>query len=614
MENNAQKIELLAPARDAEVGIEAINHGADAVYIGAPKFGARAAAGNSINDIKRLADYAHRFGAKVLVALNTILNDRELEEAERLIHELYNAGTDALIIQDMGILELDLPPIRLHASTQCNNRTVEQIRMLEQIGFQRAVLARELSITEIAAIRAATTIELEAFVQGALCVSYSGQCYLSQALCGRSANRGTCAQMCRLPYDLLDADGNILLKEKHLLSLKDMDRSDYLAEMIRAGITTFKIEGRLKDMQYVKNTVACYRRKLDAVLEVLSGFQAASYGKTRFFFEPDPQKTFFRGATDYFLHGRTADMIHPDTPKSIGEPIGRVTRIGKNFLETDSKKTLTNGDGLCYIQPQEQQPDKRFGGFLVNSVEGGRIIPAQMPDITIGTMLYRNYDRLFDKQLQQKTAERKLPLRIVFSETSEGFKLEMTETESGHRAALDYPTEKQAARNTEQASQQIRTQLAKLGNTCYEAQSVEIRTTQTWFVPAAELNEMRRRTVELLDRTKTENKPTTNAKPLRTTGINLPKQQLDYTANVYNRMARQFYETNGATHIEPAYEQLPPEHTAVMTCKYCIKYQYGWCPRQHPAQSPKEPLFLQTGKQRLQLKFDCKNCEMQIIK
>ncbi len=613
MGNDAQNIELLAPARHADIGIEAINHGADAVYIGAPRFGARAAAGNSIHDIAHLANYAHRFGAKVLVALNTILDDRELEEAERLIHELYHAGADALIIQDMGILELDLPPIRLHASTQCNNRTVEQIRMLEQIGFRRAVLARELSITDIAAIRAATTIELEAFVQGALCVSYSGQCYLSQALCGRSANRGTCAQMCRLPYDLLDADGNILLKEKHLLSLKDMDRSDYLAEMMRAGITTFKIEGRLKDMQYVKNTVAYYRRKLDAVLEGQPRFRAASYGKTRFFFEPNPQKTFFRGATDYFLHGRTADMIQPDTPKSIGEPVGRITRIGRNFLETDSKKALANGDGLCYIQPQAQ-PDKRFGGFQINSVDGQRILPAHIPDIAIGTMLYRNYDRLFDKQLQQKTAERKLPLRIVFSETPAGFRLEMTETESGRRAVLDYPAEKQTARNTEQAMQHIRTQLAKLGNTCYEAQSVEIRTTQTWFVPAADLNEMRRRTVELFDQTKPENKQATAAGTLRTTGIQLPEQQLDYTANVYNRMARRFYETNGATHVEPAYEQQVPKRAAVMTCKYCIKYQYGWCPEQHPAQSPKEPLFLQTGKQRLQLKFDCKKCEMQIIK
>ncbi len=342
-----RKIELLSPAKNVEIGIQAINHGADAVYIGAPQFSARAAAGNSVTEIEQLANYAHKFGAKTFVALNTILNNSELPAAEKLIHQLYNAGADALIIQDMGILQLDLPPIDLHASTQTNNQTPEKVQFLQNVGFKRVVLARELSIPEISTIYATANVELEAFVHGSLCVSYSGLCYASQALCGRSANRGVCAQICRLPYDLLDADKKVLVQNKHLLSLKDMDRSNALLDMIEAGVSSLKIEGRLKDMAYVKNIVSYYRQKIDAVLEGKDEYERASYGKSYHTFEPNPHKTFRRGATHYFLYERQSEMIQPETPKSLGEFIGRVEGQDKNSIVLSTHKTSVNGDGLC---------------------------------------------------------------------------------------------------------------------------------------------------------------------------------------------------------------------------------------------------------------------------
>lgn len=340
-------IELLSPAKNLECGLAAINHGADAVYIGAAQFGARAAAGNSIEDIATLVQYAHQFRVKVLVALNTVLTDDQLPDAEKLIWEIYNTGADALIIQDMGILKLNLPPIALHASTQTDNRTVEKVRFLQDVGFSRVVMARELSLKQISEISSQTNVELEAFVHGALCVSYSGQCYMSQANCGRSANRGQCAQYCRLPYHLVDADDNVLVKNKHLLSLKDLDQSDSLEEMMEAGVTSFKIEGRLKDVDYVKNITSFYRKKLDVILENNPRFQRASAGKTTILFEPNPEKSFRRGNTDYFLRDRKANIVQQDTPKSLGEPIGKVTYIGRNFFEVQNGTLLNNGDGLC---------------------------------------------------------------------------------------------------------------------------------------------------------------------------------------------------------------------------------------------------------------------------
>src|ERR1035437_1229160 len=357
-------IELLSPAKNLECGLAAINHGADAVYIGASSFGARAAAGNTLEDIATLVQYAHKYRSKVHVALNTILTDEQLPEAEKLIWEVYNAGADALIVQDMGILQLNLPPIALHASTQTDNRTVEKVKFLQDVGFSRVVLARELSLKQIAEIASQTDVELEAFIHGALCVSYSGQCYMSQANCGRSANRGQCAQYCRLPYHLVDADDNVLVKNKHLLSLKDLDQSDSLEEMLEAGVTSFKIEGRLKDADYVKNITAYYRRKLDAILDGSTRYRRASAGRTTILFEPNPEKSFRRSNTDYFLHGRKPDIAQLETPKSLGEPIGKVTYIGRNFFEMQNGTLLNNGDGLCFINKHGD-----LTGFRVNRVE-----------------------------------------------------------------------------------------------------------------------------------------------------------------------------------------------------------------------------------------------------
>lgn len=341
------RIELLAPARSLDVGVAAINHGADAVYIGADRFGARVAAGNGVGDIERLAVYAHRYGARVYVTLNTVLYDGEVEAARRLVYELYNAGVDALIVQDMSLLMMDLPPIALHASTQCDNRTVEKVRWLERCGFEQVVLARETSVEMMRRIAGETSVALEAFVHGALCVCYSGQCYMSEAVKGRSANRGECAQMCRLPYSLSDDEGRVYARERHLLSLKDFDASRSLKEMIDAGIASFKIEGRLKDESYVKNVTAYYRRRLDAILEGDGERRASSSGRTRFFFEPDTRKTFFRGATEYFLHGRKPDIWQFDTPKSMGEPVGRVRDVWRNALSVEGGRGLRMGTGCA---------------------------------------------------------------------------------------------------------------------------------------------------------------------------------------------------------------------------------------------------------------------------
>ncbi|MBO4402073.1 MAG: U32 family peptidase, partial [Bacteroidales bacterium] len=434
-----KNIELLSPAKNLHCGIEAVKHGADAVYIGAPRFGARVAAGNSWEDLEKLVRFAHLYSAKVHVTLNTILTDAELEEARNMAWRCYEMGVDALIIQDMGLLRADLPPIALHASTQADNRMPEKVKFLQEVGFQRVILARELSLSQIKAIRQATEVELEAFVHGALCVSYSGQCYMSYAGCGRSANRGECAQYCRLPYTLRDAEGRVLQQERHLLSLKDMNRSGSLREMIEAGITSFKIEGRLKEADYVKNITLYYRRKLDALLEGKpepdgkngadncsdAVWAKASAGKVTAFFEPHPEKSFNRGFTEYFLHGRRGDEHQWATPKSMGEPLGKVIGVTPKFFQLQTEKTLHNGDGLCFLDERRQ-----LVGFRLNRVEANRLFPLEMPDgLQKGVMLYRNEDRLFSKQLEGETAVRKIAVSLLFGETEKGFSLTMTDEE-----------------------------------------------------------------------------------------------------------------------------------------------------------------------------------------
>ncbi len=602
------KISLLAPARDLEVGIAAIQAGADAVYIGAPEFGARQAAGNSLEDIAELVLYAHRFGAQVLVTLNTLLHDDEYPRACALAHELYKVGVDALIIQDLNLLNYDLPPIRLHASTQCDNRTPEQVLHLQQLGFRRVVLARELSIDQIKEINytiqnsplegelEGSSIELEAFVHGALCVSYSGRCYLSEALMDRSANRGCCAQLCRQRYDLLDKNGNEILDihgepihQRYLLSLQDMDRSQHLAELIEAGVTTFKIEGRLKDRDYVTNIVAYYRQLLDQLIDNNPALAHASTPSVYHYdFTPNPAKTFHRGQTDYFLHGRTPNMANWQTPKSTGEKIGKVIATQHNAIcvELAHGITLHNGDGICY-------GDK---GFAINRIEGDWIYPNLQPSSLegrsggslpkVGTNLYRNLDNEFLRSLR---AERKIPTAIRFEAIADGYRLTI-----GDYSAT-FVAEHQPATNPQRALQTIVQQLSKLGDTDFVAKDVQVfaneqpcSDTFPYFIPTSQLNQWRREVI---------NKPST---------VNA---QLSYTSSASDR--------SSICEIRTVNCQLPTVNcqlpTALMTCKYCILYELGHCRKINPMANEPCYLRLQNGT-RLSLEFDCKNCEMRISK
>lgn len=600
-------IELLAPAKTAEIGVEAIRHGADAVYIGAPRFSARAAAGNEIDDIARLVKYAHFFGARVYVALNTILKDDELEEARSLIYSLYNIGVDALIVQDMGILELDIPPIALHASTQTDNRTVEKVRFLETAGFSQVVLARELSLQQIREIAGNTHVPLEVFVHGALCVSYSGQCYLSCRMSGRSANRGECAQYCRLPYTLKDADGNILLKDKHILSLKDLNQSRELYSLLDAGASSLKIEGRLKEMSYVKNVTAYYRRKLDAIFENDNRYTRSSYGKSTFYFIPDVQKSFNREFTSYFFHGRGKDSLCSlDTPKSRGEQIGTVKSVSGQTLVVAGVVPVHNGDGLCFI-------DKNgvFAGFRVNKSEGNKIYPAEMPDIPSKTILYRNYDHEFEKTLDKKSAERRISIDLNLSETSQGFEL-IAGDETGISVSVTLPVEKEEAR-TPQKENIIR-QLTKLGDTPFAVRRTTYNLSHDWFVPSSLWADLRRRAIDELTLRREQSYRCERRKDTIVSMPEFPEKELTYLGNVSNRLARSFYEKCGVKKIEEAFESAPSGNHPLMFTKYCVKYSLEICPRFFPKKqlSHSEPLTLHYKDTILRLEFDCRRCEMRV--
>jgi len=599
-------IELLSPAKNLECGIAAINHGADAVYIGAAQFGARAAAGNSVEDIATLVQYAHQFRVKVLVALNTVLTDDQLPDAEKLIWEIYNAGADALIVQDMGILKMNLPPIAIHASTQTDNRTPDKVKFLQDVGFSRVVLARELTLKQIQDISSQTSVELEAFIHGALCVSYSGQCYMSQAMCGRSANRGQCAQYCRLPYQLLDADDNVLAKNKHLLSLKDLDQSESLEEMLEAGVMSFKIEGRLKDVDYVKNITAYYRQKLDAIIAKDNRYQCASTGKTTILFEPNPEKSFRRSSTDYFLHERHAGIVQPETPKSLGEPIGKVTYIGRNFFEMHNGSILNNGDGLCFINKHGD-----LTGFRVNRVERKQIFPADMPRMDIGVMLFRNQDQAFEKILKGKTSERRVGVMVLFAETASGFSIQLT-SEDGISTTFSITCEKQPAQKPEVVNDNIKNQLSRLGNTIYEATDIRIEISSPWFFPASQLGEWRRQAIEQLDEVRS-NSYAREAKR-ESKAADFPIKQLSYLGNVTNKLAEEFYKEHGVEEVMPGFEVKVEEGVPLMFTKHCIKFEMGWCPKEGYKATFKEPLFLRNNDQSYQLTFDCKACEMRISK
>lgn len=607
MQTKSRPIELLSPAKDLNCGIEAINHGADAVYIGAPKFGARAAAGNSLEDIRELCEYAHLYGARIYVTLNTILKEDELEEAERMIWDLWRVGTDALIIQDMGITRLNLPPIPLHASTQTDNRTPEKVRFLEAAGFTQVVLARELSLNEIRRISEATTVPLEVFVHGALCVSYSGQCYLSAALSGRSANRGECAQYCRLPYTMVDATGTEIVTHKHLLSLKDMNRSDQLEALLDAGVSSLKIEGRLKDVGYVKNITAYYRKKLDAVLSRRPEYRRASAGRSTYTFEPVVEKSFNRGFTPFLLEGRTADITAFNTPKSLGEPVGTVKEIKGNSFTVAGLKQLSNGDGLVFFNRKGE-----LEGFRVNRVEANRVFPLDMPQLTPKTPLYRNFDQAFDKLLAKPSAERKLSVEIEFLDNPFGFTLCM-EDETGARIMLTEPFAKELARRERQDN--IRTQLSKLGNTPFEASKVVVGLSENWFVPSSLLADMRRRGVEKLLEARRARYPRETVKRVQpSVSIPFPERQLTYLGNVANGKARSFYQDHGVEQIDPAFELSPRKDVPLMFTKHCLRYSMGWCPTYQKDKSPyKEPYYLLYKDTRLRLQFDCKHCQMLVF-
>ena len=574
---------LLAPARDLETAKAAIQAGADAVYIGASAYGARQAAGNSTEDIAALVQYARLYGVQVLVTLNTLLKDNELPQAVRLAWQLYEAGVDALIIQDLQLLNQNMPPIRLHASTQCDNRTPEQVVRLQRMGFRRAVLARELSVEDIRAIREATLadnpdhpIELEAFVHGALCVCYSGRCYMSERLMNRSANRGECAQMCRMAYDLLDAQGNEIrddsgrpVHQRYVLSLKDMDRSDYLEELIAAGVTTFKIEGRLKNSDYVTNVVAYYRQKLDDIIRSTPSLQGTAAHVFSYSFTPDPSRTFHRSQTDYFLHGRTSDMANWQSPKSTGQPIGTYLRMEGNrlVLRLMPGIVLHSGDGIGYGNE----------GFYINAVEGDHVVPNHPVRLQAGDKLTRNFDKAFTDSLH---AERHVPVRIALTETTDGFRLRMeTVSTPAWYAVRDFAYSHQTAENAEMALDNQRRQLSKLGGTPYVCSDVSLPAT-AYFIPVSVLNDWRRQVVEEMT-----NRPVLDGNAPSSPNTDMPLSR---------------------------HAELPSSlEEPLMTCRYCILYEMGHCRKTDPLRNEPRYLRLANGT-RLSLRFDCSRCEMVI--
>ncbi|MBU1013391.1 MAG: U32 family peptidase [Bacteroidetes bacterium] len=599
-------IELLAPAKNQETGKVAINYGADAVYIGADRFGARAAAANSVADIETLIEYAHKYKAKVFVTLNTILYDHELEEAEKLIHQIYNAGADALIIQDMGILQMKLPPIPLHASTQTNNYDPERIRFFDELGFERIVLARELSLNEIRNIRSQTKTELEFFVHGSLCVSLSGQCYFSQAVTGRSANRGMCAQMCRHPYNLIDGEGNKIILNSHLLSLKDLNLSNHLKELIDAGITSLKIEGRLKDSNYVKNVVSYYRRKLDEIFALGSDYKKPSSGKTQINFEPDPEKSFSRGSTNYFLSGHGKNLINKYSPKSMGKRLGIVDMVGSDFITITTNEILHNGDGLCFIKNNE------LIGIRVEKVLDHKIYVNNKSNLIHGTELYRNYDHEFNKTLDADKSIRKISATINLAEKESKLQFELIdEDQISSVYILDSLPE--LAKDSEQATKNIIAQLSKSGSSMFDIKEVKINYETAYFFRISELNEIRRTLFEKHEKLRILTFARKDSK-VESKNPKLPHTEVGFSENISNKKAIRFYKEHGVEKLEEALEiSTVKEAQLLMTTRYCIKHELGFCEKfQHAKNTPPEPLYLEDQNRKYLLKFDCKHCLMQI--
>lgn len=588
--------------RDLECGITAIDCGADAVYVGAARFGAREAAGNSIEDIAQITDYAHRYWAKVYATVNTLLFDEEIPQALELIGQLHEIGIDGLIIQDLGLLECDLPPVPIIASTQMHNSTPERVRFLERVGIRRAILARELDIEQIKAIREATTMELEFFIHGALCVCYSGQCYLSCALGGRSGNRGQCAQPCRKSYMLLDGRGNEVVSAKHLLSIKDLNLSEHLGELIDAGVTSFKVEGRLKDKSYVANVVAHYRALLDEAIRE-RGMTCSSSGTSTPGFAPNVYKTFNRGYCTHFLKGRGDRIGSIDTPKMVGEPLGQVAQAGRRSFKLDSTASVRAGDGISFFDR-----DGSLSGTTINGVEDGGIVPYKMDGIRPGLMIYRNHDHEFLTALSKSRPERRIGVTLTLRETDEGFAIEAVD-EDDVRAAFTIAAEKVSAEKPEQALLNIKTQLSKTGGTEFDCREVIVELPEPRFLPMSILNALRRGALDELRASRTNSRPVERF-AIERNNEPFPQTRLTFEGNVLNGKAEAFYRRHGVTEIEPAAESgIDLTGRKVMTTRYCLKHQLGVCKQA----GPPEPLQLVDEEgNRLELRFDCAACEMSV--
>ena len=602
---NTKKIELLSPAKDAEVGMAAINHGADAVYIGGPSFGAREKASNSIADIERLCRHAALYDAKVYVTLNTLLYIGELERARQLAYDCWNAGVDALIVQDMQLLQLDLPPIPLHASTQCDNLTVERVQQLESLGFSQVVLGRELSLKQIKEIREKTTVPLEFFVHGALCVSHSGRCYLSQCIGNRSANRGACAQPCRLPWDLLDADGKVLIKNRHLLSLKDLNNSAHLEELMDAGITSFKIEGRMKEADYVKNVTAFYRQKLDEIFERRTEYVPSSRGQCQYTFEVNPEKSFNRGFTDFFINGRQKNIGAPFTPKSMGEYVGEVTWCNPLRMEIATDKTLHNGDGLCFLNENDELVGLRAD--VVNAPNGRelpwRVSTNRPHGAHRGAKIYRNYDIEWQKQVDASNGNRKIDIDLVLTETETGYEMVAIYRDAINRVSTSIQSEKIAATNPEKATDNIRKKALQWGDTPFNPIDLELHFAVPRLIPASVIGEMKRKLVEKLTDALIEAHQAHRSMRKVETENPMENPQL-LTAN--SQLSTEQLLTEQLL-TDP--DEIP-DH--LMTCHHCIRYANGLCSKETGQKA--EPLFIRNGSHIFRLEFDCKNCLMYIQK
>lgn len=602
-----KRIELLAPAKDLMSGKIAIDYGADAVYIGAERFGARSGATNTMNDVRELAQYAHLFGAKLYVTMNTIIYDNELDQARQQAIEAWKAGADALIVQDMAMLEMDLPPIEMHASTQTFALRADRVNFLANSGFARVILERAISLEEIREIRKHTDVELEAFVHGAICVGFSGQCYFSQTMMGRSGNRGQCAQPCRWTYNLLDENYNRLIEDKHLLSVRDLDMSEYVEQMIDAGITSFKVEGRLKDENYVKNTVAYYRKRIDSVIARRDDCQRSSFGNSVVGFEPAPEKTFARGFTDWFISGKMGKVAEFNTPKATGRRVGKVRKVlGKSF-ELDGDVVLHSGDGICFLDGEGN-----FSGTNINRVAGRMVEPNRIDGIKVGTEIYRNFDKAFADMLGRDVTKRKLDVVLTMN-CRVGQVVLSAEDSRGNRAEICSEPITDVAKNRERMLAAINSQLSKSGDTPFVIKDINVVCNgEMPFLTAAQLNDLRRSVLNKLEECIVKNYVRTERKPAESV-VDYPEKILDFRANVVNKLSENFYRKRGVTEIQPGYELLEDNVGAVvMTSRYCIRRECGMCLK-NPKTKCRGKLFIENNFHTFELKFDCANCEMSLV-